>query len=255
MKLKIGILEILVILSIVVTAGVLGYNFLGSNTTKYDFSGEEMYKCAWVSDNIIKKGFILNAEVEGEWTADKSPFKETIRVIGAKGGTLKVAYNNKEYELGGRLASKEDIAIKYIKLVPSGNSMITYRLDELQAESFTDLKSKIEQETTIEGLTPKYIIIQGSIASDGNTLLPTTQQQIRNVFKYDELMPVFNILLNGTTMIGDFEISHFESLDEILKPNNVLTSNLKVSVVYAETNSELTEKIGENSKLKVSSWK
>ncbi|MCS3901388.1 TrmB family transcriptional regulator sugar-binding domain-containing protein [Methanococcus voltae] len=255
MKLKIGILEILVILSIVITAGVLGYNFLGSNTTKYDYSGEEMYKCAWVSENILKKGFILNAEVDGEWTADKSPFKDTVRIIGASGGTLTVIYGDKEYEMGGRLASKEDVAIKYIKLVPAGNSMITYRLNSVQASSYADLKSKIEQETAITGLTPEYIIIEGSIASDGNTLLPTTQQEIRNVFKYEKLMPTFSILINGTTMMGEFEITHFESFDEILHPNNVLTSDLKVSVVYSETEAEITEKIGEDVKLKISSWK
>ena len=131
---KIGILEVVVILSILITSISLAYKFYSNNGNDYEFDGNQMYKCAWVCEKILNKNFPLNATITGKWTLSKKPFNGEVVIYDAKGGTLYAIYNGTPITIGGELAYQEDIAAKKIILHPIGKSIIFYELDPVKAE-------------------------------------------------------------------------------------------------------------------------
>ena len=97
---KIGVLEIIVVLSILITLASLAYKFYNGSGNGYEFEGNEMYKCAWVAEKILNKNFPLNATIIGKWTASKKPFNGTVEIYNARGGTLYAIYNKTPITIG-----------------------------------------------------------------------------------------------------------------------------------------------------------
>ena len=173
---KITILEILVMVTILVTSFAIGYKFLKSNSNT-EFSGDEMYKCVWIADKIIKKGFPLYAEIEGKWTSSNEEFKDKVLITKARGGTLFAIYKNQKITIGGKLASKEDIAANKIKLMPLGNTIIEYEINSINAHSFEDIKDEIN---IPEHLGVIDVYVYGTFGVDSKTYPPSEQQKIKN---------------------------------------------------------------------------
>jgi len=235
---KIGILEILVIVSILVSGIAIAYNFLAPTSEEYTFDGEEMYKCAWVSENIMLKGFPLYAQIDGKWTLDGSGFSDKVQILAAKGGTLTVAYEGKELTVGGKLASKEDIAATKIYLLPLGNTIINYNIESLNGTSFSEISEKIVSEFGSD-LTVLEIDLDGSFAIDSKTYSPTEQLEVINYFKYETALPKISFVDGGLILKGSFDLNELKGLDELLDSQKIVTSNLEVNVIVNESKSEI----------------
>ena len=245
---KIGILEFLVLISILVTALAIGYNFLSPTSEAYTFDGEEMYKCAWVSENIMLKGFPLYADIDGRWTADSSDFSDRVQILAASGGTLTVAYNNTEMTIGGKLASKEDIAASSIYLVPLGNTIIRYNLDSLNGTSFSEISDIIYSEIGND-LNILEVDIDGSFAIDSETFSPTEQLEVINYFKYETALPKMSFVYGGLILKGYFNLNDLKNLDGLLNPQKIVTSNIEVNIIVENSTEEINTEKYNNAKL------
>jgi hypothetical protein len=246
---KIGILEFLVLISVLVTALAIGYNFLSPTSAEYTFDGEEMYKCAWISENIMLKGFPLYADIDGRWTADSSDFSDRVQILAASGGTLTVAYNNTEMTIGGKLASKEDIAASKIYLVPLGNTIIRYNLDSLNGTSFSEISDIIYADIDDDDLTVLEIDIDGSFAIDSETFSPTEQLEVINYFKYETALPKMSFVNGGLILKGYFNLNDLKNLDGLLNPQKIVTSNIEVNIIVENSTEEINTEKYNNAKL------
>ncbi|AIJ06175.1 hypothetical protein JH146_1333 [Methanocaldococcus bathoardescens] len=244
---KIGILEVVVILSILITSISLAYKFYSNNGNDYEFDGNQMYKCAWVCEKILNKNFPLNATVIGKWTLSKKPFNEEVVIYDAKGGTLYAIYNGTPITIGGELAYQEDIAAKKIILHPIGKSIIFYELDPIEGKSFRDIANEIENTTkNFSGLNIVDVIVEGSMGVDSKTYTPAGRQRIINNLDVDikkglELYFVeYGIIINGK-----IHLNTLKNLDKCMGASNISTSKLTVYVVVNNSIDEIPTKIKE----------
>ncbi|AEH07164.1 TrmB family transcriptional regulator sugar-binding domain-containing protein [Methanothermococcus okinawensis] len=249
---KIGILEILVILAILITSGALIYKFLKSNSENdnYEFDGDQMYKCAWISEKILNKNFPLYAYVEGKWSSSKEEFNDTVLITGAHGGTLYAIYKNQPITIGGEMAYKEDIAAKKIILKPLGNSIITYSLNPINGNSFEEINKKIkdsEKPYKHNNLTILDTYIGGSLAVDSKTFTPSEQQNIKNNLHLDlnnrNNKLSINFVENGLFLTGKLDVDTLNMLDNLIKPHNIITSQITVYLIVNETINNIPKNI------------
>lgn len=246
---KIGILEILVILSILVTSGALVYKYLSSSSDTYSFDGDQMYKCAWVAEKILSKGFPLYADIYGRWSSTGEEFNGTVLVVRARGGTLYAIYSNRSVTVGGRMAYKEDIAGERIILKPLGNTIISHEIGPLEGHSFKDIEEGIERSVKPYrelNITILDIYISGVFAVDSKTYKPTEQQYIKN--RIEEINNrgsniKVNFLDKGLTIEGKQRIDNLEIFDSLTTPEKILTSKIKVYLIVNETLEELPRTI------------
>ncbi|MBA2862142.1 TrmB family transcriptional regulator sugar-binding domain-containing protein [Methanococcus maripaludis] len=245
---KIGILEFLVLISVLVTALAIGYNFLSPTSAEYTFDGEEMYKCAWISENIMLKGFPLYADIDGKWTADGLEFSDRVQILAASGGTLTVAYENKEMTIGGKLASKEDIAASKIYLVPLGNTIIRYNLESINGTSFSEISDIIYTDIG-DDLTVLEVDVDGSFAIDSDTFSPTEQLEVINYFKYETALPKISFVDGGLILKGTFNLEDLKNLDSLLNPQKIVTSDMEVNIIVEESSNEINTENYNNAKL------
>ena len=249
---KIGILEILVVLAILITSGALAYKFINSNNNSsgYEFDGDQMYKCAWVSEKIMNKNFPLYAHVKGKWTSSKEEFNDTLLITGARGGTLYAIYKNQSITIGGEMAYVEDIAAKKIVLKPLGNSIVEYQINPTDGNSFKEIKNKIES-TEYKyknlNLTILKTYIACSIAADSKTFAPSEQQHIKNNLyldlnnKNNKLSIYF--VENGLFLTGKLDLETLNTLDDMINPHKITTSQITVYLVVNETADKIPKNI------------
>jgi len=249
MRLKIGILEILVILSILISSGALVYKFLLSGDNYY-FDGNQMYKCAWISEKILSKGFPLYADIYGRWTNTGEEFNGTVLIVEARGGTLYGLYNSRPVTIGGRMAYREDIAAERIVLKPLGNTIVVYEIDPVKGYSFKDVKNKIEKSIKPYkklNITVLEVYISGAFAVDSKTYTPTEQQYIKNkigdINNRGERIIGVNFLDSGLVIEGKQRIDTLEIYDNLTTPERILTSKIRVYLVVNETLKELPRDI------------
>ncbi|XRP97589.1 TrmB family transcriptional regulator sugar-binding domain-containing protein [Methanocaldococcus sp. 16A] len=245
---KIGILEIVVILAILITSVSLAYKFYSSNGNDYEFDGNQMYKCAWLCEKILNRNFPLNATVIGKWTSSKKPFNGTVEIYDAKGGTLYALYNGTPITIGGELAYQEDIAAKKIILHPIGKSIIKYELDPIEGSSFKDIANNIENTTkNFKELKVVDVIIEGSIGADSKTYTPSERQKIINNLDVD-IKKGMNIYFveYGVIFNGKISLNTLKNLDKYIKVSNITTSKLTIYVVVNNSIDEIPNKIKEH---------
>ncbi|ABR57082.1 conserved hypothetical protein [Methanococcus aeolicus Nankai-3] len=246
---KMGALEILVILSVLITGGVLGYKLMTQNeNTGYEFDGDQMYKCAWVSEKIINKNFPLYAEVKGKWTSSGKDFDGIVLITKARGGTLYGIYNNKLIKLGGEMAHVEDIACKKIILKPVGNTIIKYDINPIECKSFKGLNENIEHskgQYINSNITILKTYIDGSIGIDCNTFKPSEQQKLKNNINLDLNSNALKIVFidEGINLIGKIDINDLNSYGEYINSTNMVTSKLTVYLIVNETDVKLSKDI------------
>lgn len=249
MRIKIGILEVLVILSILITSGALVYKFLSSSDDNYQFNGDQMYKCAWIAEKIMSKGFPLYADIYGRWTSSGEVFNGTVFIVRARGGTLYGIYNNRSVSIGGRMAYKEDIAAERIILKPLGNTQISYLIDPVEGHSFKEVKGKIEESIRPYkelNITILEIYISGIFAVDSKTYTPTEQRRIKNLIgdinSREENVKI-HFLDNGLTISGKQNINNLDIYDSVINPEKILTSKITVYLIVNGTLNKLPENI------------
>jgi len=246
---KIGILEIVVILSILITSMALGYKFYSGKDSKngYEFDGNQMYKCAWIAEKILSKNFPLNATVIGKWTLSKKPFNKTVEIYNARGGTLYAIYNKTPISIGGELAYREDIAAKKIILHPIGKSIIKYELNPMEGKSFKDVAYGIDKTIkNFNDLDILDIIIEGSLGVDSKTFSPAERQAILNNLDVD-IKKGLNIYFveQGVVISGKFSLNTLKNLDNYINSSNISTSKLTVYVITNNSINEIPNEIKE----------
>ncbi len=258
---KIGYLEILIIVTILITSGALIYKFVNSsskNDNSYEFDGDQMYKCTWVAENIMKKNFPLYAYIEGKWTSSNKDFNDIVLITNARGGTLTAQYNNDKITIGGEMAYTEDIAAKKIILKPLGNSIIEYTINPIAGSSFKDIKNKIENTEpnySNENIKILQKDILGTIAIDSKTFSPSEQQSIKNKLSFEldnKNNGLFTYFVpNGMFISGKMNINTLDKLSTVVQPYNISTSQLKIYIIVNETANNLPKSITENNNLKI----
>ncbi|EHP85972.1 TrmB family transcriptional regulator sugar-binding domain-containing protein [Methanotorris formicicus] len=246
---KITLLEILVVVAILTTTLAVGYKFLKGNNT--EFSGDEMYKCAWIADKIMAKGFPLYAEIEGRWTSSNENFKGRVLVTGSSGGTLFAIYKNQTITIGGKLASKEDIAANKIKLMPLGNTIIKYELEPINASSFKNLKDRIK---IPKNLTILDVYVYGVFGVDSKTYSPSEQQRIKNYLSTNLPYAYVYFTYGGAFFNGKLDLNYLDYLDNLMKPENITTSRLDVYVVVNETTNQINKKELKFNNVRLITW-
>lgn len=246
---KIGILEILVLLSVLITGGVLGYKLMTQNeNTGYEFDGDQMYKCAWISEKIMNKDFPLYAEVKGKWTSSGKDFDGVVLITKASGGTLYGIYNNKSIELGGEMAHVEDVACKKIILKPVGNTIIKYDINPIECKSFKELNENIEHSKNPyinSNITILKTYVDGSIGIDCNTFKPSEQQKLKNNIRYDLHYNALKIVFmdEGINLIGKIDTNDLNNYGEYINSTNMATSKLTIYLIVNETDVKLSNDI------------
>ncbi|WP_064496489.1 TrmB family transcriptional regulator sugar-binding domain-containing protein [Methanocaldococcus jannaschii] len=245
---KIGILEIVVILSILITSVSLAYKFYSNNGNDYEFDGNQMYKCAWVCEKILNKNFPLNATIIGKWTLSKKPFNGEVKIYDAKGGTLYAIYNGTPITIGGELAYQEDIAAKKIILHPIGKSIIFYELNPIEGKSFRDIANEIENTTkNFNGLNIVDVIVEGSMGVDSKTYTPVERQKIMNNLDVDIKKGLGLYFVDyGIIINGKIHLNTLKNLDNYINSSNISTSKLTIYVVVNNSIDEIPNKIKEN---------
>ena len=248
---KIGILEILVILAILITSGALAYKFIiSNNSTGYEFDGDQMYKCAWISEKIMNKNFPLYAHVKGKWTSSNKEFDDTVLITGARGGTLYAVYKNQSITIGGEMAYVEDIAAKKIVLKPLGNTIIEYQMNPIDGNSFKEVGNKIkntENKYKNSNLTILGTYIECSIATDSKTFAPSEQQSIKNKLYLDlnnknNRLSIY-FIENGLFLDGKLKLETLNILDDIINPHKITTSKITVYLIVNETADKMPKDI------------
>ncbi len=247
---KIGILEILVLLAILITSGALAYKFLSSNgNNNYEFDGDQMYKCAGISEKIMTINFPLYANVKGKWTSSNEEFNDIVLITGARGGTLTAVYKNQSITIGGEMAYIEDIAAKKIVLRPLGNTVVEYQMNPIEGNSFKEIEDIIESTKNKyenSNMTILKTYISSSIAVDSKTFAPSEQQSIKNKLNLDINKLSINFVENGLFLDGKLDLEMLNMLDNIIKPEKITTSKITVYLVVNETADELPKNIGLN---------
>ncbi len=243
---KVGIIEIIVILSILITSISLAYKFYSSNSMEaYEFDGNQMYKCAWICEKILDKNFPLNATVIGRWTLSKKPFKGEVEIYKAKGGTLYAIYNKTPITIGGELAYQEDIAAKKIILKPIGKSIIKYEINPINGKSFKDIIAKIDNTSkNFNNLRTIVIIIEGDMGVDSKTYTPSERQRIMNKLDVDIKKGLKLYFVDyGLIISGKFELNTLKNLDNFINATNISTSKLTIYVVVNNSKEEIPDEI------------
>ena len=248
-KIKIGIPEILIIVSILIASGVLIYKFLSTSNDTYEFDGDQMYKCAWIAEKVMSKGFPLYADIYGKWTCTGEEFNGTVFIVKARGGTLYGLYKNRSVTIGGRMAYKEDIAAEKVILKPLGNTIISYTIEPVKGYSFKDVKNKIEKSKKPYkelNITILETYITGVFAVDSREYSLTEQRHIKNIINdinnRGENIKVY-FFDNGLTIGGRQNINNLDIFDSVIKPKKILTSKITVYLIVNETLDELPENI------------
>ncbi|MEO2117150.1 MAG: TrmB family transcriptional regulator sugar-binding domain-containing protein [Methanocaldococcus sp.] len=241
---KIGILEVVVIVSILITSVSLAYKFYSNNKNDYEFDGNQMYKCAWVCEKILNKNFPLNATIIGKRTISKKPFNGEVEIYKARGGTLYAIYNETPITIGGELAYKEDVAAKKIILHPIGRSIIKYELNPINGKSFKDVVNKITNTTKGFNLNIVDIVVEGNIGVDSKTYTPTERQKIINKFDVD-IKKGMNVYFvdYGLIISGKFGLNTLKNLDNFINATNISTSKLTIYVVVNNSKEEIPDDI------------
>ncbi|ACX72707.1 conserved hypothetical protein [Methanocaldococcus vulcanius M7] len=251
---KIGILEIIVILAIIITSASIAYKFYSGSESKYEFSGDQMYKCAWICEKILNKKFPLNATIIGRWTATKKPFKGEVEIYNARGGTLYAIYNNTPITIGGEMAYEEDIAASKILLKPVGKSMIVYNVKPIEGRTLNNVYVNLTNDITHSLGLEKYknlkildVEVSGDVGVDSTTFSPVQRQMILNKFDA-EIKKGMNIYFveKGFIISGTTNLNTLKNLNNYVNSSEVLTSKLKVYIVLNNTLNQIPKEIKDN---------
>jgi hypothetical protein len=150
--------------------------------------------------------------------------------------------------IGGKLASKEDIAASKIYLVPLGNTIIRYNLDSLNGTSFSEISDIIYSDIG-DDLNILEVDVDGSFAIDSETFSPTEQLNVINYFKYETALPKMSFVNGGLILKGYFNLNDLKNLDGLLNPQKIVTSNIEVNIIVENSTEEINTEKYNNAKL------
>ncbi|MFQ5815442.1 MAG: TrmB family transcriptional regulator sugar-binding domain-containing protein [Candidatus Hydrothermarchaeaceae archaeon] len=133
-------------LMVLIIVGFIVFSFAGQILSKdLTFGGEEMYNAIQTFQKLDSKGFLLEADVSGNWVADDSEFHSKGLLLSTSGGAFVMKLEEgKMIRLGGSMAYLEDIAVSKVTLLPLDNHVVLLHSDPRDFSSFQEFLGYLE---------------------------------------------------------------------------------------------------------------
>jgi len=140
-------------LMILLVVGFIMFNFTSQMLSKdLTFGGEETYNAIQAFRKLDSKGFLLEADVNGNWIADESEFNTRGLLLSVSGGAFAMKLDDgKVVRLGGSMAYLEDIAISEMTIKPLDNYVILLHFDPMEFSSYQEFLGFIESKKAEHG--------------------------------------------------------------------------------------------------------
>jgi len=173
--LGVNIVDILVVL--IVVFAVFSYVSKPDEST---YGGNQMYSAIQDFQRLDSRGFFVEAEVNGTYLWDNTPFKETGLLLSSSGGRLRLKTGDGTiYVVGGERAYLEDVAASSIRMEPVDNYLAVFNIEADSFEGFNELITYLETVKSKMGADHLYVDIE--IAVDA-AMTPADRQIVYNEF-------------------------------------------------------------------------
>lgn len=232
-ELKFPFLDVIIIISLI----GLGYYFFGLSAPSLEFSGSEIYPAIAKYIQLNALGYDVGVTVEGRDTKTRSMVNVEGRIKSLYKGSFVLSATDKDYRIGGKMASIEDVAASYIRFRILTPNVVYTQIQPVDFDSFDalcqDLRDKARRIVARDPASTKF---EGQIAADTSYIGPASKMKLLNALSLTQDLEIF-IYNEGIEIKGGSV-----SVDEICRIQPVLDSNL-VKVQEGMTN-KMTLKVG-----------
>ncbi len=238
-KLKINIFDLLILATFL----FLGMYAVEKGISEYlrkdvwVFDGADITKAIYVYKSLDNQGFLVEAEIEGEWVYSKEPGKISGIVANAYYSSLVIKQENLKIRVGGRLASKEDFAAKKIILKPIGKSSVKIWIDYLEADDMPDLQEKLSSLAQEINTPYLYSFLDGKIFLDVPLqYAPTEYGRFSYFLEKNSASVNMEILEKGIILnIRKFNIENLNSIENYIAPSKVVLKDAQIIFTFNKT--------------------
>ncbi|GBE17643.1 hypothetical protein BMS3Abin16_00228 [archaeon BMS3Abin16] len=173
--LGVNIVDLLVVL--IVVFAVFSYVSKPDEST---YGGNQMYSAIQDFQRLDSRGFFVEAEINGTYLWDNTPFKKSGLLLSSSGGRLRLKTTDGTiYVIGGERAYLEDVAASSIKMEPVDSYLVVFNLDEGSYDGFSDLLAYLESVKSEMNADHFYVDVE--IAVDA-PMTPAERQVVYNEF-------------------------------------------------------------------------
>lgn len=219
-------------LFVIVIVAFLLFSF-ASKLLKPDFvySGEEMYSAIQDYQRLDSKGFLVEAEVEGEWIADEREFRGRGVITETRSGSF--ALRREEggvIWIGGSMAYLEHVASSRITFLPSDAYVAAFTIEPREFKSYLEFIAYLEDMKTALGASSLRVGGSSAMPADIAFINPSSSaQEILNQFS-----KLYKIKYHGILQTGKEEtIIRVRLADlEELKRISIDSSKVVISETY-----------------------
>lgn len=215
----------------------LGYYYYSLSATSFDFSGSEIYPAIAQYIQLNNLGYDLEVSVAGRDTKTKAPIAIEGKIGTLYKGSFVLSAGDKEYRIGGKMASVEDVAADSISFRILTPNVIYIQIQPVEFTSFSALCDDLGVKASrIVGEAPVSVKMDGQLGADTSYLGPASKIKLLNALSLAQDSDIF--LYDGGIEVRGKSVP----LEEICKIQPVLEES-RVSVAQGATN-EVTLKIG-----------
>ncbi len=230
---KISLVDVIIVLAII----GLGYWFFGLSAPSLEFSGSEIYPAIAKYTQLNRLGYAVSVTIEGYDTQTKEKVNVEGRITELYKGSFVLETDKKEYRVGGKMASIEDIAATFIRFNILSPNVIYTQVQSVEFDSYDVLCADLEEKARrIIGEEPVSVMFEGEVATDTSYIGPATKMKLLNALSLTQDLEIF-IYNEGVEVKGSSI-----SLEEICKIQPVLEEN-RIQIQEGITN-EITLKVG-----------
>lgn len=225
----INLIDLLVLLIIVF--GIVSYL---SRPTAPVYQGNQMFVAIQDFQRYDSRGFLVEAEVNGTFLWDETPFSEKGLLLSSSGGRLRLKkQDGTVIVFGGEGAYLEDVAASTIKMEPKDRFLMFFNLDANKFDSYEDLVEYLGSIKSQVGADRLYVDIE--IAVDA-PMTPSERQSLVN--QVNSLYLVRNNYFSRSEDSGfvlNLIKAELDELKDIAIPSgHVTTNDIRVFAGYDE---------------------
>lgn len=204
------------------------------------FDGADITKAIYVYKSLDNQGFLVKAEIEGEWIYNKEPGSVSGIVTNAYYSSLVIKQGDIRIRVGGRLASKEDFAAKKIILKPIGRSSIKIWIDYLEVEDIHNLKAKLDDLAKEISMPYLYSFLDGRIFLDiSSQETPTSYARFLYFLEKNSASASIETLEGGIILgVRRFDVENISGINYYIAPSKAVLRDAKIIFVLNRTLSD-----------------
>jgi hypothetical protein len=196
------------------------------------YSGDEMYNAIQDYTSLDLKGFLVEAEIEGEWITDETKFNGRGIITETRSGSFVVKTpDGKNLRIGGSMGYFEDIATSKLRFRPVDNYVTTLYIEP---RTFSNYGEMIDY---FKGIKTEYQADHVLISMKHVTFLNPADSSQKIFNEFDNLYLLKYIGIDQTSeseatfMIDLAELSELEKID--IASEGVVTGKIEAHLGYA----------------------